>query len=96
MTRCDSCHAQILWAALRGGGRMPIDEKAVPFEAAGLVAYNPNTGGGIVLAGPDLEKVPRWKELGATLHRSHFATCPNAAQHRQAPPGQLTLVGGGS
>ena len=91
MNRCASCPARILWVTLRDGGRMPIDEQPVAFEAPGLVAYNPATGGGIVLAGSHLGKVGRWKQLGATLHRSHFATCPNAAQHRREAPGQLEL-----
>lgn len=92
MTTCESCHAPILWAAIPGG-RMPIDREPVIFEAVGLVAYNAKTGGGRVLAGSDLGRIGRWKQLGATLHRSHFATCPNASKHRRPDDGQLSLGG---
>jgi len=90
MSACRSCGASLRWAWI-GRVRMPLDSEPVGFEAVGLVAYNPATGGGKVLAGGDLARVGEWKGSGATLHRSHFATCPDAAEHRCETTGQLEL-----
>lgn len=90
MNACTSCGAPILWAWV-GKTRMPLDPEPVAFEQAGLVAYNPRTGGGRMLVNAELAHVGEWKAGGVTVHRSHFATCPNAAHHRRGTPGQLEL-----
>jgi hypothetical protein len=72
---------------------MPLDPEPVAFEQAGLVAYNPRTGGGRMLVNAELPHLGEWKASGVTVHRSHFATCPNAASHRGAGSGQLDLLG---
>lgn len=94
MDRCRHCQHPVIWV-LVAGERLPLDRDPVRFEAAGLVAYNPDTGGGCLLRSGDLASVGRWKQGGVTLHRRHTATCPNAGKDPD-PPGQLTLVGGGS
>lgn len=74
-TRCKSCFAPIIWAKSETTGRrMPID-------------YDPNDGGnvfysavtGLVTVGRQEQPTPQ----GTTRHFSHFATCPNADQHRR-------------
>jgi hypothetical protein len=79
---CRSCGHPVIWAKTDAGRWMPLDALPVPEIAPRLVVFNPKTKGGHVVTDEDLDRVPRWVELGATLHRSHFASCPNAAQHR--------------
>jgi hypothetical protein len=90
MSDCTSCLAPIVWAWV-GNSRMPLDPEPVSFEAAGLVAYNPQRQTGRVLTGDDLGHLGAWKAKGVTVHRSHFATCPNADRHRGPLAGQLTI-----
>lgn len=90
MSRCGSCGAEIIWAKA-GGSKMPLDPTPLAFEAVRLVAYNSAKGTCRVLTVPDLKYLGRWKAAGVTVHRSHFATCPNAAEHRRDPAGQLEL-----
>lgn len=67
---CRSCGAPILWVKTEAGKRMPIDAKPER-----RVVLDPLA----VRLGAD--------ELTARVvdtYVSHFATCPNAAQHRKA------------
>jgi len=72
---CTSCGAPIVWAShVRTGNTMPFDAQPVPGEvwriaeqAGVLVAIHEPQG---VLEGED-------------AYRPHWATCPNAAQHRR-------------
>jgi hypothetical protein len=67
---CRSCGAPIIWVVMYPSGkRMPLDARPL----AGLITIElgvPDTGHS---RGPDEEP----------LYRSHFATCPQAAQHRK-------------
>jgi hypothetical protein len=68
---CKSCGAAIVWVVMfPSGARMPLDAKPL----RGLIR--------IELGVPDTGH-SRGKEA-EPLHLSHFATCPNAAQHRKA------------
>lgn len=91
---CD-CGAGVVFVSVDGTPH-PCDVEPVGTPAVGLVARNPATGRGRVLSGTDLAAVPQWRDRhGVTLHRSHFATCPNARAHRardSAPPGQTALL----
>jgi hypothetical protein len=68
---CSSCGAAIIWVVMYpSGARMPLDAKPI----GGLIKIElgfPDTGHA---RGKDSEP----------LYLSHFATCPNAAQHRKA------------
>lgn len=75
--RCGSCRAPVIWAITAAGGkRMPIDA-------------DPVDGGTIVLSAddPPIASVvaPDQMLLGddGVRYTSHFATCPNADQHRR-------------
>lgn len=72
---CRSCNAPILWVETIQGKRMPLD--AEPHED-GNVALMP--AGAMVLT---KELVEQGKKIGSKRYRSHFATCPNAGQHRK-------------
>jgi hypothetical protein len=68
---CRSCGAPIIWVLTEAGKRMPLDAKPEKRWTIDPLALRLN---------PD---APRAR-LGDT-HVSHFATCPNAAQHRKKP-----------
>lgn len=71
---CRSCGAAITWTVTSRGKRMPVD--AEPHPDGNIRIRHPLTGGP-----PQADVVPKGSE--ASLHRSHFATCPNAGQHRR-------------
>lgn len=88
--KCRSCGADILWAKTRAGKNMPVD--AVPDNRP-----LEQKGGGFVLT---LRTVNAGKELhvekyfpakhdvegqpARNRYTAHWATCPNAEQHRRA------------
>lgn len=83
---CQSCGRDVVWAVLTlTGAGIPLDPEQLNFAAPKLVALNHETGGARVLKDEDLAAVERWRERGVTIHRSHWATCPTAAQHRVHP-----------
>jgi hypothetical protein len=80
--RCRSCRAEIRWAVTETGRRMPLDFDPHPDGTIRLSA-TPIHGGA-----PHAVVIPpeRRHEFAGELYRTHFATCPNAAQHRRRPP----------
>lgn len=81
MAVCRSCQAPIIWATTSNGKSMPVD--AVPVDEGNVELHWPGA--------PQLPiraTVHAQRPLGLTnvpLHLSHFATCPNAAEHRNRP-----------
>lgn len=73
--KCRSCGAPILWVVTTLGKRMPLDAEPHPDGNVSLVP-----AGAMVLPA---ELVEQGKKIGSKRYRSHFATCPNAAQHRR-------------
>lgn len=73
MNRCRSCGAAIRWVLLPGGKRMPVDA-APAVDGSVLLGANDTAS---VLAVADRARCT------APLYKSHFATCPQAAQHRR-------------
>lgn len=71
---CKSCGAPIRWAQTVNGKAIPLDR-------------HPVTGGNIVLSrktGKELAYVmPDGDETAELRYVSHFATCPNAEEHRR-------------
>lgn len=67
---CRSCHAPIIWAKTKTGKRIPLDPK--PVIGGNLVLID-----GVVGVTPPSHNVERYT--------SHFATCPNADEHRSKP-----------
>ncbi len=71
--QCRSCEALVIWAETASGKKMPLD--AEPSEA-GTFVY---------LGGKTRKANDEDKQLLRPRHTSHFATCPDAAQHRRHP-----------
>lgn len=82
-SKCKSCGADILWAVWTSGKHMPVD--AVPDMRL------PPKGGNLVLAlrGGEFGELLVEKYVMAThgfkrnRYTSHFASCPNADEHRR-------------
>lgn len=75
MSRCRSCDAPLRWARTEKGRRIPLDPD--PYTG-------PEPAGLFVIRDGDLAvAVPRDAFPHEPHYRSHFATCPNAAQHRR-------------
>jgi len=71
-SRCSSCDAPIIWAVTDAGKRMPLDAEPAP-------------DGNVVLTRVGGQaRARKGSEFGPNMprHKSHFATCPNANQHR--------------
>lgn len=64
---CRSCGAPIIFAVTRSGKRIPIE----PNQAGNLELR----GGVIAFVTPDINAMGRYQ--------SHFASCPQAGQHRK-------------
>jgi hypothetical protein len=76
-SQCRSCHAPLIWAETVKGRHMPLDKQPAHDGNIRLDYsrgdYQPPIA--IVVTG----RVPD----NVKLYTSHFATCPNAAQHRK-------------
>ena len=81
---CRSCHAEIDWASNEDGTKTnPIDHDSADVPGGNLIVWR-DVGG--VLRYRYLRKADAGRDLKSFEHlgRSHFATCPNARQHRKA------------
>lgn len=76
MAVCRSCGATILWAKTDTGKSMPLD--AEPDSAGNVLLYRTPRGLQAVVMGKTVAPDPR-----ASVHQSHFATCPFASEHRK-------------
>lgn len=77
ISRCFSCGAPITWAVTPKGKRMPVD--AEPVDDGNLVLERQKDG--TLLALP-ASKAPTLPGLTQPRYVSHFATCPQAKEHR--------------
>lgn len=80
MSRCRSCGAEIIWIKTRAGKAMPCDRERVTYWA--------KPGGSKTIVTPngeavrcELEGDPQ--EATGVGYISHFATCPQANEHRR-------------
>ncbi len=79
MKRCRSCDAEIVWVLLPSGKKMPVDAEA---HDAGPVVFD-----GCADASGEQKAhflKPDESRTGGDRYRSHFQTCPHAAQHRRS------------
>lgn len=77
---CRSCHAPILWVTTTKGADMPVDPEPSSDGNVQLTAH-----GDLLFAHVlGTHHAAAAREHDTPLHQSHFATCPNAAQHRKA------------
>ena len=82
MTRCRSCEAHIIWARNQQTERlMPLDAKPVTTGTL-LLDPPPRDGREPVLVTSTHPLYAARVGAGEPLYLSHFATCPNAAAHR--------------
>ena len=72
MTRCKSCNAVVIWCVTTTGKSMPVDQRQSPHGNL-VLEYQPATG----------DTLARYVPPGEGTHTSHFATCPQAAEHRR-------------
>jgi hypothetical protein len=96
-TFCKSCNARIFWAQVvdRDGHLVPKDNGQKGHKAMPIDYDPPLTGGNVICArragDTVVARVLRRGEEpppGANLRTSHFATCPEAAQHRRSKKGR--------
>ena len=83
MVQCRSCGAEIIWIKMASGKNMPVDAKPISYSEN----LHPSAKGKDILTlvtehGSIVRTVfdPGGDKVGYT---SHFATCPNANQHRK-------------
>ena len=79
MSRCRSCNAEIKWIKMASGTSMPVDpylRTMIKGEGADVIV----TEDGHIIHG----RFASYEE-GANVsgYISHFATCPNAQEHRR-------------
>lgn len=80
MATCKSCRSPILWATVLPSRKaMPVDPDPDPDDGNVLLERSGSRTIATVL-GPIEAALAR--QLDTPLHTSHFATCPNADQHR--------------
>lgn len=83
ITTCRSCGASIAFVLTTGGKRMPIDVE--PSDKGTLFVFAPLPT--VALSAESVTARSERAELARTQGReryvSHFATCPQAAQHRK-------------
>ncbi len=73
---CRSCQAPIIWAWTGQGRRIPLDSEPV---TNGRFVLNATGGGEPIAIYVGKAATPP----GTDRYDSHFATCPNAEQHRR-------------
>lgn len=86
---CGSCGAPIEWVLTEKGKRMPVDFQRVP--TGNIVLSHRHVGEPAVAVYQTPEQIETLRKQKAargetgplTLFISHFATCPNAGQHRK-------------
>lgn len=79
-TRCSSCGAPIVWARFaKSGAAVPLD---VDRHDGNLLVLTHIGSVPIVTVVSKLERL-RLLALGRALWLTHFATCPDATEHRR-------------
>ena len=82
MSTCKSCGARIIWCVTEQGKRMPVDRQ--PSNDGTVHVFEcPEDGTDMCEVLGDILKRELAREQGEFLYKSHFATCPNAKQHRK-------------
>lgn len=79
---CRSCGAPMVFVKTIFGKRIPLDVEP-NMEKGNVVVAN---GVAIYISGPKREGEARVvaERVGLRLYTSHFATCPDAAEHRKS------------
>jgi hypothetical protein len=69
---CSSCNAPILWVTTENYKRMPLDPE--PFENGNIILED-----GVAI----FAKKDGLFDAGKPRFQSHFASCPQSAEHRK-------------
>lgn len=88
VTRCKSCGAEIFFAQSKGK-YIPLDVEPVPCLDANEDLPKTETlftMGGISFPAVTGDAIPDYCDTWFYGYRSHFATCPNAKQHKKPRP----------
>lgn len=80
MSDCRSCGAPIRWAVTATGKRIPLDPE--PVDGGNVLLHEPIDGGESIATVVGKAPAPSLFGDDAPRYVSHFATCPNADQHR--------------
>lgn len=80
---CGSCAAEVIWTVTHKGRRMPVD--AAPVEGGNIRLRSEADGDRVIAEYPGKEHPGLFDEGDRARYVSHFATCPQAAQHRRRP-----------
>lgn len=82
VTACRSCGSAIIWTVTEHGVRMPVDAQPLDSGTVQLfgLAFGESVALSRVLSGDSLTAA---RGEGVPLHRSHFASCPNATVWRR-------------
>ncbi len=83
MSACRTCGAPIIWARTEAGKAIPMDAEPVPVGTSPLGTFILERSGRRANSDP-LMRAPDIADVGVDRFRSHFATCPDARQHRRA------------
>lgn len=83
---CRSCKAPMRWVTLPSGKRNPLDVEPDPVHGNILLFEFIDAAGrpwrlATVVQNEDL--LDEARTLGIPLYRTHFATCPDAEEHRR-------------
>lgn len=89
MSKCKSCGAEIIWIKTKSGKTMPCDAQAHYYfdNKESLPSMFGHEPGKAVFITEDGETHTGWQDDMAgdfKGYTSHFATCPNASQHRRS------------
>lgn len=77
---CGSCGAPVIWAATVHGRAMPVDAEP---SGMGNVALGRGSDGKLVATVLAGDALLSRRFAGEPLYLTHFATCPDAADHRR-------------
>lgn len=82
MATCRSCGAAVRWELTPAGKRMPLDPE--PSPQGNVAIYGGPAMVAVALTADQL--AAHNVAIDGPLYLSHFATCPNADQHRKKKP----------
>lgn len=81
--QCRSCKADIRWAVtVQGGKMMPIDADSRGADDGTVLCATVGKQVSAIVVGRDWQPGPHHNPAWHR-YRSHYASCPNAAQHRR-------------
>lgn len=89
LVQCRACPAMMRGALMPSGSVNPLDLDEIPLDvvlegAKGVVAYFDGRGRSVTKAVLANEgELEGWVARGATLHLSHFATCPERKRFKR-------------